>query len=83
MLGRMPSAVGYQPTLAEQGIYPAVDPLESSSRILEKDEVGQGHYETARKVSEIYRDSRIYVPLKETIQGFQALFPVKCWSFPR
>ncbi len=106
LLGRMPSAVGYQPTLAtelgalqeriastkngsvtsvqavyvpaddltdpapattfahldattvlsrkivEQGIYPAVDPLESSSRILEADVVGQEHYETARKVQE-------------------------------
>ena len=106
LLGRMPSAVGYQPTLAtemgelqeriastkngsvtsvqavyvpaddltdpapattfahldattvlsrkivEQGIYPAVDPLESSSRILEADVVGEEHYETARKVQE-------------------------------
>lgn len=107
LLGRMPSAVGYQPTLAnemgelqeriastkdgsvtsvqavyvpaddltdpapattfahldattvlsrkivEQGIYPAVDPLESSSRILEPDVVGEEHYETARKVQEV------------------------------
>ena len=107
LLGRMPSAVGYQPTLAtdlgllqeritstkhgsvtsvqavyvpaddltdpapattfahldattvlsrkivEQGIYPAVDPLESSSRILEEDIVGKEHYETATKVQEI------------------------------
>ena len=106
LLGRMPSAVGYQPTLAtemgelqeriastkngsvtsvqavyvpaddltdpapattfahldattvlsrkivEQGIYPAVDPLESTSRILEADVVGQEHYEVARKVQE-------------------------------
>ncbi|MBQ7920187.1 MAG: F0F1 ATP synthase subunit beta [Lachnospiraceae bacterium] len=107
LLGRMPSAVGYQPTLAnemgalqeritstrsgsvtsvqavyvpaddltdpapattfthldattvlsrkivEQGIYPAVDPLESTSRILEPDIVGEEHYEIARKVQEI------------------------------
>ncbi len=107
LLGRMPSAVGYQPTLAtdlgmlqeritstrmgsvtsvqavyvpaddltdpapattfahldattvlsrkivEQGIYPAVDPLESSSRILEESVVGKEHYETAMKVQEI------------------------------
>ncbi len=107
LLGRMPSAVGYQPTLAtemgelqeriastkngsvtsvqavyvpaddltdpapattfahldattvlsrkivEQGIYPAVDPLESSSRILEADIVGEEHYEVARKVQEV------------------------------
>uniref|UniRef100_I5ARM5 ATP synthase subunit beta n=1 Tax=Eubacterium cellulosolvens (strain ATCC 43171 / JCM 9499 / 6) TaxID=633697 RepID=I5ARM5_EUBC6 len=104
LLGRMPSAVGYQPTLAnemgelqeriastqegsvtsvqavyvpaddltdpapattfahldattvlsrkivEQGIYPAVDPLASNSRILEPDIVGQAHYDTAQTV---------------------------------
>lgn len=106
LLGRMPSAVGYQPTLAnemgelqeritstkdgsvtsvqavyvpaddltdpapattfahldattvlsrkiaEQGIYPAVDPLESTSRILEADVVGEEHYRIAREVQE-------------------------------
>ena len=106
LLGRMPSAVGYQPTLAtdvgelqeritstkngsitsvqavyvpaddltdpapattfahldatavlsrkivEKGIYPAVDPLESNSRILEADVVGEEHYEVARRVQE-------------------------------
>jgi len=39
--------------VAEQGIYPAVDPLESTSRILEPDIVGEEHYETAREVQEI------------------------------
>ncbi|MEN6541653.1 F0F1 ATP synthase subunit beta [Parvibaculum sp.] len=107
LLGRIPSAVGYQPTLAtdmgalqerittttkgsitsvqaiyvpaddltdpapatsfahldattvlnraisEKGIYPAVDPLDSTSRILEPRVVGQEHYETARRVQEI------------------------------
>ncbi len=107
LLGRMPSAVGYQPTLAtdmgalqeritstkngsitsvqavyvpaddltdpapattfthldattvlsrkitEMGIYPAVDPLDSSSRILSPDVVGEEHYNTAREVVEI------------------------------
>ena len=107
LLGRMPSAVGYQPTLAsemgdlqeritstkngsitsvqavyvpaddltdpapattfshldattvlsrkiaEQGLYPAVDPLASTSRILEPDIVGEEHYEVARRVQEI------------------------------
>ncbi|MBD9076871.1 MAG: F0F1 ATP synthase subunit beta [Clostridium sp.] len=107
LLGRMPSAVGYQPTLAtdvgalqeriastkngsvtsvqavyvpaddltdpapattfahldattvlsrkivEQGIYPAVDPLESTSRILEEDVVGKEHYEVANKVQQM------------------------------
>ena len=107
LLGRMPSAVGYQPTLATEmgalqeritstkngsitsvqavyvpaddytdpapattfahldattaldrgiaslGIYPAVDPLNSSSRILSPDVVGNEHYETARAVQRI------------------------------
>ena len=107
LMGRMPSAVGYQPTLAnelgalqeritstkdgsitsvqavyvpaddltdpapattfahldattvlsrkivEQGIYPAVDPLASTSRILEADIVGEEHYRVARKVQSI------------------------------
>lgn len=107
LLGRIPSAVGYQPTLAtdmgalqerittttkgsitsvqaiyvpaddltdpapatsfahldattvlnrsiaEKGIYPAVDPLDSTSRILEPRVVGKEHYETARQVQEI------------------------------
>lgn len=106
LLGRMPSAVGYQPTLAEemgqlqeritstnsgsvtsvqavyvpaddltdpapattfshldattvlsrkiaeQGLYPAVDPLASTSRILEPTIVGEEHYQIARKVQE-------------------------------
>lgn len=36
--------------VVEQGIYPAVDPLESSSRILQPDIVGEEHYETAQRV---------------------------------
>ena len=113
LLGRMPSAVGYQPTLAtemgalqeritstkkgsitsvqavyvpaddltdpapattfahldattvlsrqisELGIYPAVDPLDSSSRILDPEIVGKEHYEVARRVQEVlqrYKD---------------------------
>ena len=39
--------------IVEQGIYPAVDPLESTSRILEADIVGEEHYEVASKVQEI------------------------------
>ena len=39
--------------IVEQGIYPAVDPLESTSRILEPDIVGKEHYTVARKVQEI------------------------------
>jgi F-type H+-transporting ATPase subunit beta len=113
LLGRMPSAVGYQPTLADEmgelqeritstkgrsitslqaiyvpadditdpaphtafahldattvlsrdiaslGIYPAVDPLDSTSRILDARYVGQDHYDVARRVQEIlqrYKD---------------------------
>lgn len=183
LLGRMPSAVGYQPTLAtemgelqeriastkngsvtsvqavyvpaddltdpapattfahldattvlsrkivEQGIYPAVDPLESSSRILEVDTVGEEHYETARNVQEllqkykelqdiiailgmeelsdddkttVFRARKIqkflsqpfhvaenftgvkgkYVPLKETIRGFQAIMNGELDEYP-
>ena len=112
LLGRMPSAVGYQPTLAsemgqmqeritstkngsitsvqavyvpaddltdpapattfthldattvlnrkitELGIYPAVDPLESTSRILDPLIVGQEHYETAQRVKQILQRNR-------------------------
>ena len=85
LLGRVPSAVGYQPTvqavyvpaddltdpapattfahldattvlsraIVEQGIYPAVDPLESTSRILDPRIVGEEHYQVARGVQEI------------------------------
>ena len=183
LLGRMPSAVGYQPTLAEemgalqeritstsngsvtsvqavyvpaddltdpapattfshldattvlsrkiseQGIYPAVDPLESSSRILEADIVGEKHYEIARRVQEIlqkYRELQdiiailgmeelseedkntvtrarkvqrflsqpthvaekftgipgIYVPLSETLRGFEAIINGEADEYP-
>jgi F-type H+-transporting ATPase subunit beta len=112
LLGRMPSAVGYQPTLAnemgelqeritstkrgsvtsvqaiyvpaddltdpapaatfahldattvlsraivEKGIYPAVDPLDSNSRILTRDAVGDEHYEVATRVQEILQRYR-------------------------
>jgi len=39
--------------IAEQAIYPAVDPLNSTSRILDPDIVGKEHYQIARKVQEI------------------------------
>jgi len=118
LLGRIPSAVGYQPTLAQelgeieeriastddgsitsvqavyvpaddltdpapatifthldattvlsrniasQGIYPAVDPLESSSRILQPDIVGEEHYRVARGVQECLQR---YSELKDII----------------
>ncbi len=118
LLGRIPSAVGYQPTLAtdlgelqeritstvkgsitsvqaiyvpaddltdpapattfahldgttvlsrqltELGIYPAVDPLDSTSRILDPQIVGQEHYEVARQVQEVLQR---YKQLQEII----------------
>jgi F-type H+-transporting ATPase subunit beta len=118
LLGRMPSAVGYQPTLAtemgamqeritstkngsitsvqavyvpaddltdpapattfahldattvlsrkiaELGIYPAVDPLDSTSRILAPEVVGEAHYECAQRVKEILQR---YVELQDII----------------
>ena len=183
LLGRMPSAVGYQPTLAtemgklqeritstrngsvtsvqaiyvpaddltdpapattfahldattvldrsisELGIYPAVDPLGSTSRILEPDILGRRHYDTARAVQRVlqkYKDlqdiiavlgmdelsvedkaavnraRRIqrflsqpfhvaenftgmagkYVPLDETIRGFEAILGGECDDIP-
>ncbi|MEM1194654.1 MAG: F0F1 ATP synthase subunit beta [Pseudomonadota bacterium] len=39
-------------TISELGIYPAVDPLDSTSRVLEPSVVGQEHYDTARRVQE-------------------------------
>ena len=183
LLGRMPSAVGYQPTLAtemgalqeritstrkgsitsvqavyvpaddltdpapattfthldattvlsrdiaSQGIYPAVDPLDSTSRILSPEVVGQEHYQTARAVQQVLQrykdlqdiiaimgmdelseDDKItvnrarkvqrflsqsfhvaeqftgmpgqYVPLKETLRGFNMILNGKCDSIP-
>lgn len=183
LLGRMPSAVGYQPTLAtemgelqeritttkkgsitsvqaiyvpaddltdpapattfshldattvlsrqivELGIYPAVDPLDSTSRILEPGVVGEEHYRTARRVQEVlqrYKELQdiiailgmdelseedklivararkiqrflsqpfhvaeaftgqpgVYVPLKETIKGFQEILDGKHDDLP-
>ena len=183
LLGRMPSAVGYQPTLAtemgalqeritstrkgsitsvqavyvpaddltdpapattfthldattvlsrdiaSQGIYPAVDPLDSTSRILSPEVVGQDHYQTARAVQQVLQrykdlqdiiaimgmdelseDDKItvnrarkvqrflsqsfhvaeqftgmpgqYVPLKETLRGFNMILNGECDSIP-
>ncbi|MGZ3305494.1 MAG: ATP synthase beta subunit C-terminal domain-containing protein, partial [Asticcacaulis sp.] len=51
-------------SIAEQGIYPAVDPLDSTSRILDPRVVGQEHYETATRVQEILQQ---YKALKDII----------------
>ena len=45
-------------SIVEQGIYPAVDPLESTSRILEPSVVGEEHYNTARGVQAILQRYR-------------------------
>jgi len=48
-----------QRAIVEKGIYPAIDPLASSSRILDPQYVGQDHYDVARRVQQIlqrYRD---------------------------
>jgi len=53
------ATVALERSIAEQGIYPAVDPLASSSRILDPNVVGQEHYEVARGVQKIlqrYKD---------------------------
>ena len=57
--GHLDAVVALERALAAQGLYPAVDPLASFSRVLEPDVVGQEHYEVARGVIEVlqrYRD---------------------------
>jgi len=45
-------------SLTELGIYPAVDPLDSTSRMLDPAVVGQEHYDTARAVQKLLQDFR-------------------------
>ena len=57
--GHLDAVVALERSIAEQGLYPAVDPLASSSRILEPAVVGQEHYDVARRVQQVlqrYRD---------------------------
>ena len=57
--GHLDSTVVLARSLAELGIYPAVDPLDSSSTILDPNIVGEDHYETARAVQKVlqrYKD---------------------------
>jgi F-type H+-transporting ATPase subunit beta len=51
--GHLDSTIVLTRSLAELGIYPAVDPLESTSTILSPDTVGQDHYDTARAVQRV------------------------------
>ena len=57
--GHLDAVVALERSIAEQGLYPAVDPLTSNSRILDPQIVGQEHYEVARGVQRVlqrYRD---------------------------
>jgi F-type H+-transporting ATPase subunit beta len=57
--GHLDSTIRLERAIAELGIYPAVDPLTSTSRVLDPNVVGQEHYDTAREVQRVlqrYRD---------------------------
>ena len=57
--GHLDAVVSLDRSLVEQALFPAVDPLASSSRILEPSIVGQDHYDAARGVQQVlqrYRD---------------------------
>jgi F-type H+-transporting ATPase subunit beta len=57
--GHLDSTIRLERSIAELGIYPAVDPLTSTSRVLDPNIVGQEHYDTAREVQRVlqrYRD---------------------------
>jgi len=57
--GHLDAIVSLDRSISEQGLYPAVDPLSSTSRILEPSVVGQEHYDVAREVQQTlqrYRD---------------------------
>jgi F-type H+-transporting ATPase subunit beta len=57
--GHLDSTIRLERAIAELGIYPAVDPLTSTSRVLDPNIVGQEHYDTAREVQRVlqrYRD---------------------------
>ncbi len=57
--GHLDAVIALERSIAEQGLYPAVDPLSSTSRILDPGVVGQEHYETTRGVQRVlqrYKD---------------------------
>ena len=57
--GHLDSTIRLERSITELGIYPAVDPLTSTSRVLDPNVVGASHYETAREVQRVlqrYRD---------------------------
>jgi F-type H+-transporting ATPase subunit beta len=51
--GHLDAVIALERSIAEQGLFPAVDPLTSSSRILDPNIVGKEHYETARGVQSV------------------------------
>ena len=51
--------LGLPPAIAELGIYPAVDPLDSTSRILDPNVIGMDHYMTARAVQRLLQNQVI------------------------
>src|SRR5579872_4361682 len=59
VFAHLDATITLERSIAEQGIYPAVDPLTSSSRILDPNVVGQEHYDVARNVQKVlqrYKD---------------------------
>ncbi len=56
--GHLDAVVALERSIAEQGLYPAVDPLTSNSRILEPAIVGQEHYDVARGVQQVLQRFR-------------------------
>lgn len=57
--GHLDAVVALERSIAEQGLYPAVDPLTSTSRILDPNIVGEEHYQVAREVQRVlqrYKD---------------------------
>ena len=63
-------------SIAELGIYPAVDPLDSSSRIMDPRILGQEHYNTAlgaQKVLQRYKDLRDIISILQAIKAAGAL----------
>ncbi len=59
IFSHLDATITLERSLAEQGLYPAVDPLTSSSRILDPNTVGQDHYDVARGVQKVlqrYKD---------------------------
>ena len=57
--GHLDAVIALERSIAEQGLYPAVDPLTSTSRILDPDIIGEEHYRVAREVQRVlqrYKD---------------------------